>query len=238
MRLWSNFEMLPLSAEARAMRAFQFRSQSRHPVHQNLILALALGLANLPVLAQSKVAFETEPAKQVDGRSLGQWADAWWVWAKGWEDGKGPLWSRDGKDCAAGKQKDVVLIGGSYTNDPVRRVCRVGAGSRLFFPIFTSLQTQPRGDCKVLSQEVSQQLGEVGSMYLKAGEARSELPQLQASRIGTCAVLRKRSGPPVAVAQEGYWFMTQPLAAGTYRLEFGGKWGDYQQDIVYDIEVK
>jgi hypothetical protein len=111
---------------------FNFAPYLRHLVHQKLILALALGLANLPVLAQSKVTFEPEPAKHIDGRSLGQWADAWWVWAKSWEDGKGPLWSPDGKDCAAGKQKDVVLIGGSYTNDPVRRVCRIGAGSRLF----------------------------------------------------------------------------------------------------------
>jgi len=203
-----------------------------------LILSLALSTVTLPVFAESAVTFEPETVKKIDGRSLGQWADAWWVWAKSWEDGKGPLWSTDGQDCASGKQKDVVLIGGSYTNEPVYRVCRTHAGSRLFFPIFTSLRTQPRGDCKVMSQAVNQHVGEIDRMYLKVGATRSELAQLQASRVGTCAVLRKRTGPPIAVAQEGYWFMTQPLGSGTYRLEFGGQWGNYRQDIVYEIQVK
>ncbi len=199
---------------------------------------LLMAATSLSAFADATVMFESNPAQKISGRSSAQWADAWWIWANSWNDNEGPLWSSDGADCLRGAQKDIVFIGGSYTNDPVHRTCRVNKGSRLFFPIFTSYQTKERSDCKLVAQELRSQIAEIESMYLAVDGTRRELPQLQSHQVASCGAMRQRSRPEISVGQDGYWFMTQPLNVGKYRFEFGGKWGDYQQDVIYDVEVR
>lgn len=84
------------------------------------------------------------PGSHPFGRSYGRWAAAWWRWAVETAAPDHPLLDPHSANCDAGDQPGHVrFLGGNFTggagDPPVRRICKVRAGTALFFPLANSV---------------------------------------------------------------------------------------------------
>ncbi|MEZ4399226.1 MAG: hypothetical protein R3B06_04360 [Kofleriaceae bacterium] len=75
------------------------------------------------------------PDESPYGRSMSQWAAAWWTWAIELPRTDHPI---AGGPCTAGQSGDVFFLAGNFGGTEAR-TCTVPAGKALQFPILNSL---------------------------------------------------------------------------------------------------
>jgi hypothetical protein len=75
------------------------------------------------------------PGSRPYGKSYGQWAAAWWVWALEIPAGRNPLLDKTGEDCAVHQRGPVWFLAGVSPSGEAERRCSVPGGKALLFPI-------------------------------------------------------------------------------------------------------
>jgi hypothetical protein len=76
------------------------------------------------------------------GKTYGEWAAAWWLWAVGIPADYNPILDETGEFCDQGQSGPVWFLAGNFGGE-TERTCEVPAGKALFFPILNSLWWAP-----------------------------------------------------------------------------------------------
>jgi hypothetical protein len=107
-----------------------------------MLLAAAMSSAS----AQASDPRPIEPGARVLGRTLGDWAGAFWQWGYSFPFASSPFLDETGQFCHLRQQGGVWFLAGSFLNKPVvpyRRTCTIPKGKYVFFPIFNGLSVAP-----------------------------------------------------------------------------------------------
>jgi hypothetical protein len=185
------------------------------------------------------------PDESPYGRSLGQWAAAWWTWALELPRTDHPI---AGGPCTAGQEGDVFFLAGNFGGAETR-TCTVPAGKALMFPLLNSIcWPNPESEgCDTASTDA--ELGLCASRIFDSGPAHTMAVTLDGAVIVDPESYRASTGhfswpPPTFPESEwlapalgpigpnacgipegdrfgvgdGYWMILRPLAPGAHVL--------------------
>lgn len=197
---------------------------------------------------------EADPAALIAGRSLGQWAEAWWNWAGSMpQNAQHPSVDSTGEHCGRNNQGNVWFLAGAFVGAQVQRTCSVPAGTHLFFPL-TNIEPNNFNEPNPYT---CQQLKDMAALYgnTPIGLAASiDGETFESSDIfhhlsQDCFMVSAVAGSPVGgpasgtvlAADNGYYGMLRPLSAGTHELKFKGGWqfnqAQHGQDATFAVDI-
>lgn len=128
-----------------------FRERIEMKFHYRRLLAglcvsaiMAL-MSNTPARA-TETANVLDPSAKVLGKTLGEWAEKWSLWAYSTPSATNPIVDETGAFCDVGQSGGVWFLAGSFFNKPVvpyTRTCTVPRGKYILMPILSGLSFAP-----------------------------------------------------------------------------------------------
>jgi hypothetical protein len=205
-----------------------------------LVLVAGLGSA-LPDLGCGGSARESlgypPPPETPLGMTYGEWGAAWSQWNFSIPPGTNPSEDETGEHCAIGQPDDTVwFLAGNFGTTSVR-ACTVPADRALFFPLITSICTDPENDldpdipdeteirdCATAPIDVTTELGlEVDGTRFVVDELftyRDLSPTFTLHDIPDPNVLAIAPGDHMLCIADGFWMMLRPLESGSHAIHF------------------
>lgn len=119
-------------------------------IHSKLLvascaLALISTFSNSPAIA-TETANVLDPSVKVFGKTLGEWAEKWSLWAYSTPSATNPILDETGAFCDVGQSGGVWFLAGSFFNKPVvpyTRTCTIPRGKYILLPILSGLSFAP-----------------------------------------------------------------------------------------------
>lgn len=195
-----------------------------------------------------------------DGQTYGRWAVEWWQWALGIPAATNPVLDTTGERCAQRQVDDVWFLAGSFSSDPVVRICEVPSGKALFFPLINNVYLAFLNDPPETRTEA----------YVRAAGSCSEAAEITVTidgfnipkptrfftgPSGSLSPFFNAQMPPDNLlgaddttvpelvlspsAEQGYYLFVQPLSPGAHTIHWTatGCTQGGSQDITYHLTV-
>jgi hypothetical protein len=187
------------------------------------------------------------PNESYAGRSQGEWAASWWVWAFSMSEENSPLRDATGRLCATNQEGDVWFLAGVKGGGRVARTCEVPAGKAIFFPLITTL-FYANGACKERMADVAASNDPLEYADFELDNVVIHDAAQHRQNSGGCFPLNptENENPNSGrlATTDGYWIMLRPLPPGEHELKFkaafnkpGEYFGQMKQDVVYHLRV-
>jgi hypothetical protein len=235
---------------------------------RRLVVATMLITAGMATAGTAAAAAPTvvPPNQNVVGMTPSDWSAAWWQYVLQIPADINPATDTSGANCGVDQAAGPAffLTGNFTSNATVTRNCRVPAGKVLVIPIIntecSSLEAPPYygGNEKELRAcaAASADFFTPASLVLTIDGVN--VPNLQAYRVQSPVfdfhmpaknVLGLKSGKKIGTSgtagvavSDGYWVITEPLAAGVYTIRFAGSAtgpfpGGFALDVTYVLTV-
>jgi hypothetical protein len=236
-----------------------------HTVLANVIVAAVFGgSAHSAVAAPSDTG---QPPVIVDitaqpgGQTYGRWAAQWWQWALGVPLVANPLLDATGEQCGERQVDTVWFLAGSFSTAPVFRTCSIPGGRSLFFPLINNLYGAFLTDVPSTRTEafVRAQVECTTPVRIKASIDGLEIAnpaRFSTGADGSQSPIFNVQLPPANIlnadesvipelvlspsAERGYYLFVRPLSPGGHsiRWQASGCFGDFSQDVTYDLTVR
>ena len=201
------------------------------------------------------------------GKSYGQWAAGWWLWALSIPVADSPQEAQGEIDCGIQQAGPVWYLAGGDPGRPAVRSCRVPAGKKLFFPVLNLLLYNAAGENLSIEAKRAQLddfFGDPGPGYNgpRPCDLYATIDGQSAARFTPGARVQSppfaidtaegRLGLPAGLVDpeavsDGVWVMLPRLTPGEHTLRFGGRLcqsegldshPDYGPiDVTYRLEV-
>lgn len=192
----------------------------------------------------------------VDGKTLDEYANRWWQWAKTLPPNANAINDENGEYCGVNQMGDVWFLAGGYGNSLIRRTCTISGAKHLFFPIINmgywqNLRAEKQASCEsvkhgaALNNEhllsISATLN--GKIIENAGSFRIKSKEC----FDIYGLIDEKYDAPkwYPAATDGYWLMLKPLSPGVHKLKFqaqyfreNGAFGRMAQDIEYTLIIE
>lgn len=218
-----------------------------------LLTGMGLNALAADALAPAHPATGSEPAvfapnETYAGRSQGEWAASWWIWAFSIPDEVNPLRDPKGGLCAMGQQGGVWFLAGALSGGKVNRTCTVPAGKAIFLPLINTVFIGP-GKCKGLEADAAATSDHLAYAHFELdGVALADLSRHRQKSPACFSIdpngMATQDGSRQMAATDGYWVMLRPLSPGDHVLKFTAafnkpdeRFGQMKQDIVYRLHV-
>jgi len=171
------------------------------------------------------------PDARFHGRTYGQWAAEWWVWALNTPPDQSPIDDTTGELAAVGQSGPVWFLAGT-NGGPVERTCTVPRGKALFFPLVNICDLEFVGDPYAWSAKYA--LWAISHWVDEAEGLSCTIDGVKVKRLcsyrGAGAVRRIALGDSNLwglpggcygpLAADGYWIMLEPLSRGRHEIRF------------------
>jgi len=184
--------------------------------------------------------------RNVEGRTLGQWAQNYWAWLLAKPANRSPVSDTTGERCADNQSGPVWFLAGADASAHIRRKCSVPRGKYVFLPALAQLLTGQNEPGKTCADLEKNQLGRSGfnaqrGIYVKVDGERFDSFFENRPYSTKCAPVVSASGQ-VLVDQSmfyGTFIMLQPLPPGTHVVEFGGTLPETgaNRAVTYELKV-
>jgi hypothetical protein len=180
-----------------------------------------------------------------------------WKWVISLPKDKSPWNDPTGANCAIGQSgtNSSVFYLGSNGGGTSYRTCKVPAGKGLFIPVSpmeVSDKESPNSSIDQLTQIAKQDQDSVNSLNLKIGDKVYNYQDLLKYRTHTekidvvfpdNGIFGVMHGGPSKAVADGFYIITQPLAKGTYTIQYesaickgvGCTQTNFAQNIVYTV---
>ncbi len=176
------------------------------------------------------------PDKKVEGKTYGDWANAWWQWVMGIPADRNPLTDETGEFCGEDQHGPVWFLAGTFGNS-VERTCQMPKGKRIFMPVFNWIfgagvfdcdPTVPGVPCDVagLQQLAAEQTEKAevldvtidGMSVPNVRDYRASSPKPFALKYPDNSVTGVPKGKYSPQVTDGYWLMLEPLPEGEHEI--------------------
>jgi hypothetical protein len=198
-----------------------------------LSVLLLLSFQNSPYAAAVNSVNIFPPASKPYGLSYEQHIENFWKWVTSLPVDKNPWKDQTGQNCnngQSGTNSPVFYLSGNGGGTSVR-ICKMQSGKGLFIPISQveiSDKEAPNASIEDLHRLAKKDQDSVTSLYLKINDRVYNSQDLHNYRIHTPvfqvqfpknAVFGVSEGVSKAVG-DGYYLITEPLAKGTYTIQY------------------
>jgi hypothetical protein len=225
-----------------------------------LFVLLLLSSQKSPYAAAANPVNIFAPESKPYGLSYEQHIENFWKWVTSLPVDKNPWKDQTGQNCNNGQpgiNSPVFYLSGNGGGTSVR-ICKVPSGKGLFIPISQveiSDKEAPNASIEDLHRLAKKDQDSVTSMYLKINDKVYNSEDLRKYRTHTPvfqvnfpknAVFGASEGISKAVG-DGYYLITEPLAKGTYTIQYKSSLicpgtdcldPNFAEDIKYTIIVE
>jgi hypothetical protein len=193
-----------------------------------------------------------EQGATVNGRTLGEWAQAWGQWAYAFPATSSPLRDAPGTNRSANQPKGVFFLTGSDSPGTYVRDVTIPTGTKLFFPVLDTIWITLPSDEPITIDQIRDILADLqsGSHGLFASVDGRPVEDVASHREVDSApggfdvtlpannVFGVPGGTYGKSAIDGVFLMLQPLTPGEHTVHFGGAAGDFSLDVTYHVTVQ
>ena len=191
--------------------------------------------------------------EKVDGKSLDEYSNLWWQWAKSMPNSESPIIDKTGTKCHVNQEGPVWFLAGGYGASKINRKCKIPATKYIFFPVINMLY-YPKApgsvSCKTVRHNAAINNNLLKSFVVNIDNEQVVNPALHRHKSQKCfdllaAIPEEFNAPKVyPSATDGYWVMLNPLAEGIHKISFKASYGNpnsgfgmMYQDIEYEVEI-
>ena len=198
------------------------------------------------------------PDSEPYGLTYDEHAQNFWKWLLSIPSSESPLADRTGDKCSVGQtntNSSVFYLSGG--EGKVERTCTVPAGKGLVIPVMLVEQSDkeiPGASVEVLTNAAKQDQDGVNSLYLQVDNAEYNYDDLLKYRTQPTepfqaifpdnGIFGVTEGGPSQVVADGFYILTEPLAAGNHTVHFRSSLScpdvgciepAFAQDVKYNI---
>jgi uncharacterized protein YecT (DUF1311 family) len=195
---------------------------------------------------ESYIDWMVAPYRNIEGLTLGQWAQRYWGWLLSKSAGGNPVLDITGERCADEQSGPVWFLAGGDANSHIRRRCKIPRGKYLFLPAFAQMLIAQKELGKTCAELEKAQIGRAGF-----GAQRGVFVKIDGERFDNLLDYRPYSvkcGPIMGINEQtiaeqamfyGTFVLLQPLPPGDHVIEFGGTLPELQsfRSVAYELHV-
>ena len=190
------------------------------------------------------------PHAHAFGKTLGEWAAAWWQWAISIPVDAHPLFDAGG--CDTGQSGKVWFLGGAFTGTATTRDCVVSHGKAILFPVVnvecSTVEAPPFFGSNEAELRACAKAFQDTAADLSATIDGHEVPRIERYRVqspvfdftapenNVLFVPGPISGQSVS---DGVWILLAPPSDGEHVIHFKAAFPEFQFqiDVTYNITV-
>jgi uncharacterized protein YecT (DUF1311 family) len=185
--------------------------------------------------------------RNVEGFTLGQWAQRYWAWLLSKPAARSPVTDTTGDRCTDDQSGSVWFLAGADANSHIRRQCRVPRGRYLFLPVLAQLLTVQKEPGKTCADLEKNQIGRAGfnaqrNIFLKINGERFDSFFENRPYSTKCGPIVSASGQMIVDQSMFYgtFIMLHPLPPGDHVVEFGGLLPETgaNRAVTYELHVE
>lgn len=189
------------------------------------------------------------PHVEIAGKTLSEWALAWWEWAWSIPAECDPASDPDGRYCDRAQSGPVWFLAGTR-GAQAQRSCTVPPGKHLFFPILNTIAgADTCAEARSLTVPVVEGMTDMqcrlDGVPVSGIECHREILCCDDICLPDCNRFQAPATPfPVGpMCVDGYWLMLEPPEPGPHVIEFSGRIvfpppdAPFNLDVRYDLTV-
>jgi hypothetical protein len=186
------------------------------------------------------------------GATYGEWTARWWQWALSIPEAVNPILDTTGENCAQDQVDDVWFLAGTFSDDPVTRVCTIPAEKSIFFPLINRVALLPFGNETLL--DLRRLAGDFIDTvtFLEATIDDKKVQDLFSFRVRSPSFTviappdgvlppgqTKVPGNTDPLVSDGFWLLLSALSKGSHVIHFRAETSDgSMQDVTYTLSIE